>query len=245
MRGMDRRELAKAAREAHLLVLVQRLRTQQDHEMLVPRVFDLPERLFSDRLRRIDAADFRAERGRKRDDLYSHGMSEAWITSGTPCPPTDLIARSTSFRPKRWVVIFSSGKRFDANCASASSHARYECPRALLRVIAFTVTRSSGKFGNSFSSPCTTIVPALRFIASTPSKMGIVPAPAVQSSTTSTPLPAVISLIRASGSSLFTSMTKSAPSSFATLRRAASFDGPVMMMSEAPACLQITVCESP
>ena len=32
---------------------------------------------------------------------YFQGMSEAWITSGTPWPPTDRIARSTSFRPKR------------------------------------------------------------------------------------------------------------------------------------------------
>lgn len=31
---------------------------------------------------------------------YFHGMREAWITSGTPLPPTDLIARSTSFNPK-------------------------------------------------------------------------------------------------------------------------------------------------
>jgi DNA-binding beta-propeller fold protein YncE len=29
---------------------------------------------------------------------YFQGISEAWITSGTPCPPTDLIARSTSLR---------------------------------------------------------------------------------------------------------------------------------------------------
>ncbi len=47
---------------------------------------------------------------------YSHGMSEAWITSGTPWPPTDLMARSTSFSPNVWVVTFSSGKRFDASC---------------------------------------------------------------------------------------------------------------------------------
>ena len=45
------------------------------------------------------------------------------MTSGTPCPPTDLIARSTSFNPKRWVVTFSSGKRFEASWASASSQA--------------------------------------------------------------------------------------------------------------------------
>src|SRR5688500_684478 len=56
--------------------------------------------------------------------LHCQGMSEAWITSGTPCPPTDLIARSTSFRPKRWVVTFSSAKRFEASCCSASSQAR-------------------------------------------------------------------------------------------------------------------------
>ena len=38
----------------------------------------------------------------------------------------------------------------------------------------FTVTFSSGKFGNSFISPCTTIVPALRFNASTPSRIGTI-----------------------------------------------------------------------
>ena len=54
---------------------------------------------------------------------YSHGISEAWITSGTPWPPTERMARSTSFSPKRWVVTFSSGKRFEASCASASSQA--------------------------------------------------------------------------------------------------------------------------
>jgi len=31
------------------------------------------------------------------------------------------------------------------------------------------------KFGNSFSSPCTTMMPPLRFSASTPSRIGIVP----------------------------------------------------------------------
>src|SRR5262249_15450273 len=58
-------------------------------------------------------------------------MSEAWITSATPSPPTDLMARSTSLRPNLWVVTFSSGKRFEASCASASSHALKLCPRAL------------------------------------------------------------------------------------------------------------------
>src|SRR5262249_57453367 len=62
---------------------------------------------------------------------YSHGMSEAWITSGTPWPPTDLMARSTSLSPNLWVVTFSNGKRFEASCASASSHALKLWPRAL------------------------------------------------------------------------------------------------------------------
>ena len=31
---------------------------------------------------------------------HFQGMSEAWITSGTPWPPTDRMARSTSFSPK-------------------------------------------------------------------------------------------------------------------------------------------------
>src|SRR4051812_34720496 len=104
MRGMDRREFAEAPCEAHLLVLGQRLRSQQDHEMPVPRLFDFPECFFGQRPRGIDAADLCAEGRRKRYDLYSHGMSEAWITSGTPCPPTDLMARSTSLSPNRWVV---------------------------------------------------------------------------------------------------------------------------------------------
>ena len=54
---------------------------------------------------------------------HFQGMSDAWITSGTPWPPTDLMARSTSFSPKVCVVTFSSGKRFEASCCSASSQA--------------------------------------------------------------------------------------------------------------------------
>src|SRR5437868_2212814 len=61
MRGMDRRELAEAPRKAHLLILGQRLRAQQDHLMLMPRSFDFLEYLIRDRLRRIHAADFRTE----------------------------------------------------------------------------------------------------------------------------------------------------------------------------------------
>ena len=62
------------------------------------------------------------ERLRERP-VHSHGKSEAWITSGTPWPPTDLMARSTSLSPNLWVVTFSNGKRFEASCARASSHA--------------------------------------------------------------------------------------------------------------------------
>src|SRR6516165_3072521 len=46
------------------------------------------------------------ERLRERP-VHSHGKSEAWITSGTPWPPTDLMARSTSLSPNLWVVTFS------------------------------------------------------------------------------------------------------------------------------------------
>src|SRR5262249_238895 len=85
--------------------------------------------------------------------FHSHGMREAWITSGTPWPPTDLMARSTSLSLNLWVVTLSNGKRFEASCASASSHALKLWPRALLMVMNFTVTFSSGKLGNSFISP--------------------------------------------------------------------------------------------
>ena len=59
----------------------------------------------------------------ERSAFYSHGISEAWITSGTPSLPTERMARSTSFKPNLCVVISSSGKRFDAICSSASSQA--------------------------------------------------------------------------------------------------------------------------
>ena len=76
--------------------------------------------------------DLRPDAGRIADgnrdlDLaahaHSHGISEAWITSGTPSLPTERMARSTSFKPNRCVVISSSGKRFEAICSSASSQA--------------------------------------------------------------------------------------------------------------------------
>src|SRR4026209_160006 len=101
------------------------------------------------------------------------------MTSCTPWPPTDLMARSTSFNPKVWVVTFSSGKRCDASCCSASSQALKMWPRALLMVMNFTVTFPTGKFGNSAISPWITIVPPLRLSASTPRKIGMVPAPAL------------------------------------------------------------------
>src|SRR5437660_11941742 len=96
-------------------------------------------------------------------DAQVHGISEAWITSGTPLPPTDLMARSTSFKGKRCVVIFSSGKRFEAIWCNASSHAFQLWPRALFKVIALVVIFPIGKLGNSANSPCTTMRPALRF----------------------------------------------------------------------------------
>src|SRR5205807_5999618 len=88
--------------------------------------------------RTADRLHLGVERGLERDlranaarvaggdrDACGHfqGSREAWITSGTPWPPTDLMARSTSLSAKRCVVTFSSGKRLDASCCSASSQA--------------------------------------------------------------------------------------------------------------------------
>ncbi len=58
-----------------------------------------------------------------RLDVHNHGISDAWITSGTPLPPTERMARSTSLSPNLCVVIISSGKRLEASCSSASSQA--------------------------------------------------------------------------------------------------------------------------
>ena len=76
-------------------------------------------------LRRVLADEYRAlPRFLQPWNLsHSHGISEAWITSATPSPPTERMARSTSSSPKRWVVISSSGKRLEASCAKASSQA--------------------------------------------------------------------------------------------------------------------------
>ena len=68
--------------------------------------------------------------GRVPSAPYSHGINEAWITSLTPSPPTERMARSTSLSPNLWVVTSSSGKRWEASCASASSQARKLWPRA-------------------------------------------------------------------------------------------------------------------
>jgi len=67
---VDRRELAEPLRKGDLLVLIQRLAAQQDDEVLVPGVEDAREIGVGHRLRRIDAADLRAERGRKPNDLH-------------------------------------------------------------------------------------------------------------------------------------------------------------------------------
>ena len=63
------------------------------------------------------------------------------MTSGTPWPLTDLMARSTSLSPNLWVVILSSGKRRDASCASASSQA-LGILVALAGVLALTEARA-------------------------------------------------------------------------------------------------------
>ena len=54
---------------------------------------------------------------------------------------------------------------------------------------AFSAIFFSGKSGNRATSPCVTITPSRRSSASMPSRIGAVPAPAVQSRTTSTPTP--------------------------------------------------------
>ena len=41
----------------------------------------------------------------------AHGRTETWMAPGAPSPPTDLIAQSTSRRPKRCVV-----RRLRGNC---------------------------------------------------------------------------------------------------------------------------------
>src|SRR5690242_6854603 len=56
-------------------------------------------------------------------EFYFQGMREAWITSGTPWPPTERMARSTSYSPNACVVIFSRGNRLEASCCRASSQA--------------------------------------------------------------------------------------------------------------------------
>ncbi len=66
---MDRRELAEAPREAHLLVLDQRLAAQQDHQVTVPRVENRRECALIERARCVHAADLRAERAREGNDF--------------------------------------------------------------------------------------------------------------------------------------------------------------------------------
>jgi len=63
MRGVDRRQLAEALGEAHLLFLFERLPAQQDHQMAVPRLPDGREAAIVDRTRGVHAADLGAKRG--------------------------------------------------------------------------------------------------------------------------------------------------------------------------------------
>ena len=67
---MDRRELAEPLREGDLLVFVELLAAQEDHEVLVPCVEDAGEIGVGHRPGGIHAADFSAERRRKRNDLH-------------------------------------------------------------------------------------------------------------------------------------------------------------------------------
>src|SRR5581483_10567330 len=119
--------------------LVRRLLVHHDHVLVAqPEALARPRLDALDRLGALRSALAGGEArrggiaiGPEAHAASSHGMSEAWITSGTPFPPTERIARSTSLSPKRCVVTFSSGKRRDASCARASSHAFQLWPRAL------------------------------------------------------------------------------------------------------------------
>ena len=96
------------------------------------------------------------------------------------------------------------------------------------------IGRISGRH-SPIPSPCPTIVAPRGFVASTPSSVGALPAPAVQSMTTSTPRPPVTSRTTASASSFWTSTTVSAPKALATSRRRLSRDVPVTMILAASA----------
>lgn len=56
--------------------------------------------------------------------FWRHGNTVTWMAPGTPWPPTDRMARSTSASPKRCVAINSSGKRPQRIVSSAISTAR-------------------------------------------------------------------------------------------------------------------------
>ncbi len=62
-------ELAEARREAHQCCVVQALLAEQQHEMFEPGGTNARECRVVDRLRHVDAADFRADRVRKRRDV--------------------------------------------------------------------------------------------------------------------------------------------------------------------------------
>src|SRR5438067_742851 len=123
MVGVDRRERPEALGEAHLLLLVEVLVAQQDHEVLVPGLLDSPEHFLRERPRRVHAADLGAQRRRKRDDLHPPNGSEkgppnarrAFAITASGC------WRLTSSRPRR------------RSAARAGRTPRAACPRAARR----------------------------------------------------------------------------------------------------------------
>ena len=112
-------------------------------------------------------------------------------------------------------------------------------------VIAFSVIFLIGKSGKAAISPWITSVPSRRFSASMPSSTGATPAPAVQSSTTSTPWPPVIAMIRVERVLVLDVDDVVGAERLGELQPGASRLVPVTMMSDAPACLQATTWESP
>ena len=161
-----------------------------------------------------------------------------------PWLPTDLMAYSASLSPKVCVVAARAGNGARRAVAGPLTGA-IAVPAGALdgdvfrRHLAEREIREGGHFALHEQGA------ALTLERIDPERSGAVPAPAEQSSDTSTPCPPVISRMRASGSSFVTSMTWSAPSTLAISRRLASFAVPVTMIRSAPACLQATICDRP
>jgi len=150
-------------------------------------------------------------------------QSEAWITSGTPCPPTGADGEVDVLQPDsggsspspreafRWQL--SDASRTPCSCGHACAFDGDGLDRHAL----------SGKFGNSFIS-LDHDGPALALkSASTPSSIGMVPAPAVQSGPTRRRrVRRDLHDARERVLSSCTSITWSAPKFLCDLRRAAS-----------------------